>query len=156
MAEIVEVNLPGVGVRHEFTSSRGEPVAVVTHRSGRREILISRVDDPDACAPALDLNEDDAAALGTILGAPQVAAAAAAMQRLEGLALDWLTVGAGGAGRTIAEGAFRTRTGSPLVAVVRDSETLPAPGPTFRLEERDVVVAVGTEQGLAQLRELLL
>jgi TrkA domain protein len=82
---------------------------------------------------------------------------AAVQQRLEGLAIDWVTVPAGSrfVGATIAEGAFRTRTGTSIVAVVRGETTLPAPGPDLRFEVGDVAVAVGTTQGLADLRALL-
>ena len=34
MRKITEVQLPGVGVRYEFTSARGERIAVVAHRGG--------------------------------------------------------------------------------------------------------------------------
>jgi TrkA domain protein len=38
---------------------------------------------------------------------------------------------------------------------VRNDETLPAPGPDHVLESGDVLVAVGTPDGLRQLRDLL-
>ena len=82
---------------------------------------------------------------------------AAVQQQLEGLAIDWVTIGPGSpvVGATIAEGAFRTRTGVSIVAVVRGSTTVAAPGPDFRFEARDVAVAVGTADGLAEFRSLL-
>ena len=157
MPEINEVTLPGVGVRHEFNASSGRRVAVVTHRSGRRELSVYRKDDPDACTPLLELDDDDAAALSTILGAPKMAPTVQAMQQLEGLVLDWLTVGDGSpaAGSTIGAGQYRTKTGSSIVAVIRGSETFPAPEPDFVLRAGDVAVAVGKREGLATLREQL-
>jgi TrkA domain protein len=157
MPEITEVALPGVGVRHEFMSSNGQRIAVVSHRGGRREISVYRRDDPDACSAMLELDVGDAAALSTILGAPQMAATATAMQQVEGLALDWLTVGTGSpaAGTTIGEGGYRERTGASIVAVVRGGDTIPAPGPDFALTPGDVAVTVGTAESLDQLRQLL-
>ena len=157
MPEISEVTLPGVGVRHEFTTASGQRIAVVSYRAGRREIAVYRKDDPDACSAVLELDADDAAALGGVLGAPQMAATVTAMQKLEGLALDWLTVSPSSpaAGKTIADGEYRSRTGSSVVAVIRGNETIPAPGPEFGFEAGDVVVAVGTAEGLVQLRALL-
>lgn len=69
MREFTETPLPGVGVRHEFTSGAGRRVAVVSHRSGRRELALYRRDDPDACRTILELDADDAATLAQILGA---------------------------------------------------------------------------------------
>jgi TrkA domain protein len=34
--EIEETLLPGVGVRHEFTTAAGERLTLLTHRTGRR------------------------------------------------------------------------------------------------------------------------
>lgn len=114
-------------------------------------------DDPDACRPILDLDADDTATLASILGAPQMAATAAAMQRIEGLAIDWLTVDpdSSAAGSTIGSGGYRSATGVSIVAVLRDGQTHPAPGPEFELAAGDLAVSVGTPEGLAQLRSRL-
>jgi TrkA domain protein len=42
-----------------------------------------------------------------------------------------------------------------VVAVIRGDETIPAPGPDTVLIEDDILVAVGTPDGLRQLRALL-
>ena len=158
MPEVSETPLPGVGVRHEFTTVDGERVAVLTHRTGRREIAVYDRRDPDACTTVLHLSHDDTRTLAELLGASPVSEAVAAVQqRLEGLAIDWVAVPAGSrfVGSTIAEGAFRSSTGASIVAIVRGTTTLPAPGPDERFEGGDVVVAVGKPEDLAKLRDLL-
>jgi TrkA domain protein len=157
MAKITETRLPGVGVRHEFVTSSGQRIAIVSLRSGRRELAVYRRDDPDACTTVLELDPEDTAVLAEILGAPQVTAAVNAMQRIEGLAIDWIRVEARSpaAGATIGTGRYRTRTGASIVAVLRGEETHAAPGPEFELRAADVVVAVGSAEGLEQLRSLL-
>ncbi len=162
-SRVTETQLPGVGVRHEFTTAEGERIAVVVHRSGRRELAVYGRDDPDACSTVLHLDARDARVLVDVLGgATQVSEAITEVQRLEGLALDWVTIasGSGGpdsriVGTTIGQGAFRANTGVSIVGVVRAGTTIPSPGPEFAFEGGDVVVAVGTPDGLAQLRELL-
>jgi len=157
MRKITEVQLPGVGVRYEFTSARGERIAVVAHRGGRQDLSLYDQQDADTCRTILELDSDDAATLASVLGVPQVAASASAMQRVEGLALDWVKVSdrSAAAGSTIADGQYRSQTGTSIVAVLRDQQTVPAPGPDFVIEAGDVAVAVGTPEGLAQLRSLL-
>lgn len=158
MSEVSETVLPGVGVRHEFTTVDGERVAVLTHRGGRREIAVADRADPDVSASVVHLSGDDARTLSEILGATQVTEAVRAVQQqIDGLAIEWLTLqeGAAAAGRTIAEGRFRTRTGCSIVAIVRGTTTVPAPGPDVVLEPGDVAVAVGTAGGLDQLRVLM-
>jgi TrkA domain protein len=158
MPDVTETRLPGVGVRHEFTTSDGERVGVVSHHGGRREVVVYDRADPDACQTVLHLSPEDTRTMAELLGASQVSEAVAAVQyRVEGLAIDWLTIPAGSpfAGTTIGEGQFRTRTGASIVAVVRGRATIAAPDPAFGFQSGDVVVAVGTPDGLTQLRDLL-
>jgi TrkA domain protein len=158
MSEVSETQLPGVGVRHEFTTADGERVGVLVHRSGRRELLVYDKADPDACGPPLRLSSGDARTLAELLGATQVSEAVSAVQQqIEGLAIDWLPIEAGSPviGSSIADGDFRAKTGASIVAVVRGSTTHPAPEPGFTFDADDVVVAVGTSEGLADLRSLL-
>ena len=157
-SRVTETQLPGVGVRHEFTTAEGERIAVVAHRSGRRELAVYGRDDPDACRTVLHLDPRDARVLVDVLGgSTQVSEAITEVQRLEGLALDWVTIAPNSriVGTTIGQGAFRASTGVSIVGVVRAGTTIPSPGPEFAFERGDVVVAVGTPDGLAQLRELL-
>jgi TrkA domain protein len=157
MTEVIETHLPGVGVRHEFTTADGERLAVLVHRTGRRDLAIYDRRDPDAPALQVHLSADDSRLLGDLLGANPVSAAVAAVQQLEGVAIDWIRVDAasGQAGATIGEQGLRTRTGATIVAIVRGSETLPAPGPDARLLAGDTLVVTGTPEGLRRLRELL-
>jgi TrkA domain protein len=157
MTEVKETQLPGVGVRHEFTTAAGERLVVLSHRTGRKELAFYDQPDPDVCRTVLHLSPDDTRTLAELLGGSPVSEAVVGVQRLEGLAIDWIQIppSAGLAGATIGDGGFRTRTGASVVAIVRGSDTVPAPGPDERLEPRDVVVAVGTSEGLRQLRELL-
>ena len=157
MPDVTEVRLPGVGVRHEFTTEAGDRVGVLTHRGGRREVLVYDRDDPDRCASTLQLTADDTHTLAELLGASQLAEAVTSVQAVKGLAIDWVTVGpdSPSAGSTIGDGAFRTRTGASIVAVVRGGTTVPSPGPEFRFEAGDVAVAVGTPEGLGQVHRIL-
>src|SRR2546421_6209012 len=150
MPEVSETLLPGVGVRHEFVTADGDRVAVLTHRTGRREIAVYDRADPDACTSVLHLSQDDTRTLAELLGAsPVIEAVTAVQQRLEGLAIEWVTVPSGSRfiGSTIGEGAFPTRTGSSIVAILPGAASIPAPGPDYRFEGGDVVVAVGTPKG---------
>ena len=157
MPDVSEIRLPGVGVRHDFTTGDGERVGVLSHRSGRREIVVYDRDDPDRCSMVLHLSPSDATTLAELLGAPHVSEAIASVQRIEGLAIDWITVPEASpfVGASIGEGRFRSRTGASIVAVVRGDTTIPGPGPDHRFQAGDVAVAVGTADGLGQLRELL-
>ncbi len=156
MAEVTETRLPGVGVQHAFTTASGERLSVLSHRTGRREIAVYDRADPDACSTILHLSADDTRTLAELLGGSPVSEAVSGVQRLEGVAMDWIRIpDSEQAGATIGQRRLRTRTGTSVVAVVRPDATLPAPGPEVALEAGDFVVAVGTPEGLRQLRDLL-
>jgi TrkA domain protein len=158
MAEVTETQLPGVGVRYEFTTADGVRLGVLHHHGGRREIVVYDEDDPDRAASVVALNADDSRTVSELLGATQVTEAVQAMQqRIEGLTLEWIELPARSAmvGRTIGDGELRTRTGASVVAVVRGETTEPAPGPDFVFAAGDVAVAVGTAGGLELLRQAL-
>ena len=158
MAEVYETKLPGVGVRHDFLTEDGDRVGVIVHRSGRREIVVYDSEDPDACSPMLDLSSSDTRVLGELLGSSQVVEAVGAVQHeIDGLAIEWIQLpsASSAVGATIQDGAYRTRTGASIVAVVRGDTTVPAPTPEYRFDAGDTVVAVGTTEGLALLRGLM-
>jgi K+:H+ antiporter subunit KhtT len=158
MSDVRETKLPGVGVRHEFTSAAGELLGVLVYHDGRRQILRYDSPDADACSSMVTLSAPDARTLAELLGASQVTEVVSAVQQeIEGLAIEWLEVGDGSPAldTTIGGGRYRTRTGASVVAVIRDHQSIPAPGPEFTFRPGDVVVAVGTPDGVAALRRLI-
>lgn len=157
-ASVQETRLPGIGVRYEFVTDKGERVGVVHHRSGRRELVLYEARDPDCVAQAIELDEADSRTLAEMLGGAGVAERLTKLQQsVEGLAMDQLAVGAGSTyeGRTIGDTAARTRTGASIVAVLRKDRAFPAPGPDFKLEAGDDLVVVGTPAGIEGLSRIL-
>jgi TrkA domain protein len=155
---VIQTSLPGIGVRHEFTTAAGERVGVISYREGRREILVYDRHDPDSSRTVLHLSVDDTRTLAELLGATQVSEALSAVQQqIDGLAIDWIRLPASSelGGRTIADGRLRTRTGASIVAVLRGDATIAAPRPEFQLLGGDVVVVVGSTDGLGQMRSIL-
>ena len=145
MSQIQETNLPGVGVRYEFLTSEGQRIGVIHHRTGRRELFVCPRDDPDRPAASLDMSETDSHTLIDL------------QQHVEGLAIDWLVVEPGSryADRTIGDAHIRSRTGVSVVAVIRNEEHFPAPGPEFRVETGDTLVVVGTTEGIETVGDIL-
>ena len=90
MAAVRETQLPGVGVRHDFTTEDGTQIAVLVHRDGRRDLLVYDREDPDSCTGMLFLDPDDARTLAELMGASTVTETVLAVQqqiepgRLEG------------------------------------------------------------------------
>jgi TrkA domain protein len=158
MAEIQETQLPGVGVRHDFVTKAGERIGMISHRTGRRDLLIYDRNDPDACEVVVRLEEQDIRILADLLGAATVTERLTKLQQsVEGLTIDWVPIGASWAyaGHTIQETQLRAQTGVTIIAVIRDEQTTPAPGPDFQLQAGDTVVVIGTPEGIHKAFALL-
>ena len=156
MAQVEETPLPGVGVRHDFITRRGDRVGMITHREGHRELLIYDQEDPDACREALRLEEEDVRTLSDLLGGTEVTEHLANLQQVEGLAIDWVRVQGVSdcAGKTLRTLGLEGQSAS-IVAVLRGGESVPAPPLDFELREGDVAVVAGTSAGVRRVRALL-
>ncbi|WP_341250618.1 cation:proton antiporter regulatory subunit [Euzebya pacifica] len=158
MPKIREVTLPGVGVRYEFDTEAGEQVGVIAHRGGWKELLVYDADDPDRCRTVLHMTEDETRALGELMGGSTVSQVATAIEQdIQGLTIAWLRIAksSSSVGRTIGDQQVRSRTGVSIVAVVRGDQTIPSPEPDFAFAVGDMAVAVGTPDGVRQVRDLL-
>ncbi|RAN71309.1 potassium transporter TrkA [Bacillus sp. SRB_336] len=155
---IEETPLPGIGVRRELRLATGRRVGVVTHRDGHTELILSRVDDPDACAASIPLSAEEASALGTLLGSAQLIAQLSAEQRdVAGVTTHQILIrqGSAFAGRPLGDTQMRTLTGTSIVALLRADEVIGSPRPDQVLDVGDLVVIVGTETGLAEAANIL-
>lgn len=158
MVRLEETSLPGVGMRYDFDGRFGKRVGVIVHRDGRREMFVSLREDPDACAQSITLDKGEAEVVADLLGGSTVSRRVGqTMQDIEGLAMDWLPLEGGSpfAGRALGDSQMRTRTGTSVVAVIRDEQAIPAPGPDYVLEAGDTVVVVGTAGGVRRAARLL-
>lgn len=150
--------LPGIGTREDFTTRSGHRIGVVTHRDGHLELIVSRPGDPDACLASIPLLVEESKALAGLLGAPHLVGQLTEQQReLEGIITNQLPIQPGSVfdGRTLGDTAMRTRTGASVVAVIRQGLVHPSPRPDFVFQGNDMVVMVGTMEGL-QAAELIL
>ena len=57
--------------------------------------------------------------------------------------------------RPLGDTAARTRTGASIVAIVRDEEVLPSPSPAEPLRSGDVLVVIGTAEGIRRVTQII-
>ncbi|BCY09297.1 cation:proton antiporter regulatory subunit [Actinoplanes sp. L3-i22] len=156
--QINEVLLPGVGLRYELTSSDGDHLGFVARRDGYVEVVRYGGGDPDAGEPLFRLTTDEAEAVAEIFGAPRIVERFADLSRaVPGLDAGQIGIGPGSsyAGRPLGETRARTRTGASIVAIVRGETVLVSPGPAEIMQADDVLVVVGTEDGIAGVRRIV-
>jgi TrkA domain protein len=156
--QIDKTRLPGIGLRYEFTTSEGRRVAVVSHRSGRRELVVYDTLDPDAAREVISLTDAEGDALAELLGAPRIVERLADMNRdFAGLRTHQMVVPSGSryVGRPLGDTQARTRTGASIVAVVREGHVEVSPRPDFVFASEDLVVVVGTDDAATAVARIL-
>jgi TrkA domain protein len=155
---IEKVDLPGIGIRHDLVTEGGRKISVVSHRDGERDLGVFDVDDPDACRDSIPLNDDEAAALADVLGASVMLSRLTSLSdETAGLYTEQIALPTDSPylNRTLGDTKARTRTHASIVAIVRDKEIIPSPTPAEPLRAGDVIVAVGTREGLDGVARLL-
>ncbi|BBY67121.1 cation:proton antiporter regulatory subunit [Mycolicibacterium helvum] len=156
--EVKEVLLPGVGLRYEFDNADGNRIGVIARRSGDFEVVLYGAADPDQARPVFRLTDEEAEALAQILGAPRLVERFADLTKeVPGLDAGQVEIVASSpfVDRPLGDTKARTRTGASIVAIVRDEEVLASPGPAQVLHAEDVLVVIGTENGIAGVRRIV-
>ncbi len=156
--ELSETRLPGVGMKFAFTTVHGVRVTVVQHLSGGREVYLQRRRDVEPTA-TLELSDEEARQLAVVLGGayerPKV------VEDLElalgELQIEWVPVpdGSWTIGRTLADCAFRRRTGATVIAMLREPVPVSGAQPDDVVEVGDTLVVIGKGSQVAAFRRLL-
>lgn len=156
--EVVETLLPGVGIRYEMTTRSGRAVGIVVRREGAAEIAVYDQRDRDRATDVLRLEPDEVEAVADVLGATRLTQRFADLSReVPGLRSARMVVAPGSPfdGRTLGDTRARTLTGCSVVALVRGSDVVTAPAPSQPLLADDVLVVIGSEEGLDRVGTLL-
>jgi K+:H+ antiporter subunit KhtT len=156
--DVKEVLLPGVGLRYEFTSHQGDRVGIIARRGGDFDVVLYGADDPDQARPVLHLSDEEAEAVAQILGAPRIAERFTELAReIPGLETGQIHIPASSpfVDHPLGDTRARTRTGASIVAIVRNEEVLASPDPAEMLRAQDVLIVVGTEEGIAAVEQII-
>ena len=153
-----ETNLPGLGRRKDFMTASGRRIGVVELREGQTELIVSTWDDPDTCQASIPLTSDEAATLGNLLGGTHLAMKLAEEDKdVPGIVTRQFSIAADSPfqNQPMGRACIRTRCGVSIVAIMREGEVLPSPGPDVVLHPGDLLVAVGTQEGLDSAANIL-
>jgi TrkA domain protein len=158
LSQLKETRLPGVGVKYglELGAAR---LTVILHNDGKRELYFYAQRGADEPTAVIELDDEQARQLGAVLGGayerPRI------VEELEmalgELQIEWLPVpdGSPAIGRTLADSAFRKRTGVTVIAILREPEPISGAQPEDVVQRGDTLVVVGKAGQFARFREAL-
>jgi TrkA domain protein len=157
--ELSQTRLPGVGVKYTCLTAHGGRLTVILHNEGQREIYWFRHADDDEPEAVIALEDDESRQLGAIIGGayerPKV------VEELEmafgELSIEWVPVPdtSPAIGKTLAECAFRQRTGITIIAILREPEPVAGAQPGDVVQAGDTLVTVGKLGQYPAFRKLL-
>ncbi|MFE3543279.1 cation:proton antiporter regulatory subunit [Nocardia sp. NPDC059177] len=149
--------LPGIGVCKDFPLAEARRrIGVIEHRDGSVDLVVSRPGDFDTTT-SIPLSVTEIGVLAGLLGAPQVVQKTRDVPGVAELSTRQFAIDRGSPydGRPLRDTEMRTRTKASVVAVVRAGEVTPSPGTDFTFVAGDLVVVVGTDEGLDAAARLL-
>lgn len=157
--DLRETRLPGIGVKFSFATSQGGRLAVIQRLDGEREIYWYRRAGDDEPQAVIELRDDEARQVGAILGGayerPRI------VEELEmalgELRIDWVPVPdtSPAIGWSLADCAFRARTGITVIAILREPEPVTGAQPDDVVQTGDTLVVVGRAGQVARFRRIL-
>lgn len=139
-------------------TASGRRIGVVELREGQTELIVSAWDDPDTCQASIPLTGDEAATLGNLLGGRHLAMKLTEEHKdVPGIVTRQFSIAPDSPfhDQPMGNAAIRTRCGVSIVAIMREGEVLPSPGPDVVLRSGDLLVAVGTQEGLDEAATIL-
>jgi len=155
---VYETDLPGVGRKFDLELSDGSLASVVVHHDGRCE-LYRRPNREANGEKLLDLAGDEANKLGSILEGAYFESVNVneLTVPLGDAIIEWIDIPQDSpiAGQTLEESKIKSQTGTTVIAIQRDTETIPNPASDFELNSEDILVAIGTREEHAALNELV-
>jgi TrkA domain protein len=158
--DLRETRLPGVGVKYTLRLGAGGRLAVIQHNDGLREVYVYTRAGDDEPRVVVRLDDDEARQLGAVLGGayerPKIVDDLE--MALGELSIEWVRVpdDSPAIGKTLADCAFRARTGVTIIAILRESETISGAQPSDVIQAGDTLVTVGKAGQYRAFRELLL
>lgn len=142
--DVSETDLPGVGKKHEIPLKSGAQAIVLTHNSGKRELMRRQNADADP-ERLLELTDKESRVLGTVLeGAyfQPVGTGDDETMFADNMILDWLTVTDTSpiVGSDVSAAVPEDVT---VVAIYRDGHVVTGSPPATTFQSGDTVIVVG-------------
>jgi TrkA domain protein len=153
-----EVDLPGIGKKFSVITANKEKVVVIIHLSGKREIYFFEKDDFDEPVCSFSLNEEEATQLGSILMGTYFKPEARDEKEMfmKNLVIEWVNIeqSSNMANKSIKELEIRKKTGTSVIAIIRNNETITNPSPDEIIKPDDTLVIVGNKDQIKKFFEI--
>lgn len=148
--DVSETDLPGVGKKHEIVLRSGDKVVILTHNSGKRE-LMRKEDEAADPERLLELTDQESRVLGTVLeGAyfQPVESGDDETMFADGMMIDWITITESSpvVGETVSATVPDDIT---VLALYQNNELITGPFTKTAFQADDTVILAGMQDAVA-------
>jgi TrkA domain protein len=148
--EFKETELPGVGKKFSVITSKGDKISVVVHLSGKKELFYFEADDYDEPVCDIEMNDEEAKQLGSILMGTYFQPVQEDVKQLllKNLIIEWVKVNENSPlkNKSIKEAEVRKKTGATIISIIRGDNTITNPLPDEVIRENDVLIVLGNKE----------
>lgn len=161
MADIREIDLPGIGRKFQIHTNEGEKLVLVIHdEDGKRELFRFDSDDPDETTSMVTLDDLEARQIAGILGGMsyQPKELETAELTLEQLKIKWFKIKQNTPyiGKTFGELQIRQKTGATIIAVIeKNGKQTITPGADHVLQANTTLVVAGDVKNIKAFKQIL-
>ncbi len=156
--EIKTGDLPGIGKRYSFKTAEGDNLVVILHQSGHREIYHFAGSDEDEPDFVLELSDEEARQLGTLLlGVDYQPVTDDRVELLlKNIRVEWLQVPPDSelANKRIVDSQIRTQTGATIIGIQRGEDMIGSPDIDEMILPGDTLMIVGNREQTKRLESL--
>jgi len=148
--EIKTGDLPGIGKRYAFKTAEGVNLVVILHQSGHREIYLFAGSDEDEPDFVVNLSDEEARQLGTILLGVDYQPVADDRVELfmKSIRIEWVQVPPDCelANKRIIDSNVRTETGATIIGIQRGEDMIGSPDTEEVILPGDTLMIVGNRE----------
>ncbi len=159
MSEIIETELPGIGKRFKMDLKKGGTLSVVVRLDGMRDVYYRQEleEEPSVFSLSeLESRQVSQILVGTYYRMHPLEMLEEALESKAGLHSVHVPRSTKVAGKRIGDLDIRKKTETSIVAVIRDDGTsIPNPDPSTAIERDDMLVVIGTAEGVDRLKAML-
>jgi len=153
-----ESDLPGIGKKFTVKTSYDQTLRIILHLTGKREIFIYGNEDDEDAIYDLELGDEDANLIGSILMGTYFKPEQEKKREfiLSKLSIEWVEVPKNNqlANCSILDNQIRKKTGVTIIAIIRNKEIILNPDPNEIIREGDTLVIVGTSEKNEQFQNV--
>ncbi|MGD9474657.1 MAG: cation:proton antiporter regulatory subunit [Eubacteriaceae bacterium] len=156
--QIKTSDLPGIGMKHTIITASGDNIIILTHYHGQRDIY--HFDDLEDDMPtfSLELNDDEARKIGTILLGVDYQPVTEEREECfsQEIRIHWFDVKPNSclANMTIKEAQIRKRTGVTILGIKRGHDFIGSPDPTEMILVNDKLMVTGKKDPIKRLESM--